>query len=115
MEDYLLQRSRRPVAAQPSKSSSKTSRRRENPATIPSNPATPKTGLNTREQQELDGLAKTIEVLETEMVQVQTQLSDAHLYRGQPDEVVSLKATLLGLESSHQAAMASWEGLLARE
>lgn len=115
VEDYLLQRSRRPVAAQPSKSSSKTSRRRENPATIPSNPATPKTGLNTREQQELDGLAKTIEVLETEMVQVQTQLSDAHLYRGQPDEVVSLKATLLGLESSHQAAMARWEGLLARE
>ena len=51
VEDYLLQRSRRPVAAQPSKSSSKTSRRRENPATIPSNPATPKTGLNTREQQ----------------------------------------------------------------
>ena len=115
VEDYLLQRSRRPVAAQPSKSSSKTSRRRENPATIPSNPATPKTGLNTREQQELDGLAKTIEVLETEMVQVQTQLSDAHLYRGKPDEVVSLKATLLGLESSHQAAMARWEGLLARE
>ncbi|MDA0847334.1 MAG: ATP-binding cassette domain-containing protein [Proteobacteria bacterium] len=115
VEDYLLQRSRRPVAAQPSKSSSKTSRRRENPATVPSNPATPKTGLNTREQQELDGLAKTIEVLETEMVQVQTQLSDAHLYRGKPDEVVSLKATLLGLESSHQAAMARWEGLLARE
>ena len=115
VEDYLLQRSRRPVAAQPSKSSSKTSRRRENPATIPSNPATSKVGLNTREQQELDGLAKTIEVLETEMVQVQTQLSDAHLYRGKPDEVVSLKATLLGLESSHQAAMARWEGLLARE
>jgi ABC transport system ATP-binding/permease protein len=115
VEDYLLQRSRRPVAAQPSKSSSKTSRRRENPETIPSNPATSKVGLNTREQQELDGLAKTIEVLETEMVQVQTQLSDAHLYRGQPDEVVSLKATLLGLESSHQAAMARWEGLLARE
>ncbi len=115
VEDYLLQRSRRPVAAQPSKSSSKTSRRRENPATIPSNPATSKAGLNTREQQELDGLAKTIEVLETEMVQVQTQLSDAHLYRGKPDEVVSLKATLLGLESSHQAAMARWEGLLARE
>lgn len=115
VEDYLLQRSRRPVAAQPSRAPSKTSRRRENPATIPSNPATPKTGLNTREQQELDGLAKTIEVLETEMVQVQTQLSDAHLYRGKPDEVVSLKATLLGLESSHQAAMARWEGLLARE
>ena len=115
VEDYLLQRSRRPVAAQPSKSSSKTSRRRENPETIPSNPATSKVWLNTREQQELDGLAKTIEVLETEMVQVQTQLSDAHLYRGQPDEVVSLKATLLGLESSHQAAMARWEGLLARE
>ena len=115
VEDYLLQRSRRPVAAQPSKSSSKTSRRRENPETIPSNQATSKVGLYTREQQELDGLAKTIEVLETEMVQVQTQLSDAHLYRGQPDEVVSLKATLLGLESSHQAAMARWEGLLARE
>ena len=49
------------------------------------------------------------------MVQVQTQLSDAHLYRGKPDEVVSLKATLFGLESSHQAAMARWEGLLARE
>ncbi len=115
VEDYLLQRSRRPVAAQPSKSSSKTSRRRENTATVPSIPATSKAGLNTREQQELDGLAKTIEVLETEMVQVQTQLSDAHLYRGQPDEVVSLKATLSGLESSHQAAMARWEGLLARE
>lgn len=43
VEDYLLQRSRRPVAAQPPKSSSKTSRRRENPATIPSNPATSKT------------------------------------------------------------------------
>lgn len=42
VEDYLLQRSRRPVAAQPPKSSSKTSRRRENPATIPSNPATSK-------------------------------------------------------------------------
>lgn len=114
VEDYLLQRSRRPLAAQAPKSP-KTAKRRENPMTITTSPATSKAGLNTREQQELDALARTIEVVEAEMAQVQSELSDVHLYRGQPDKVVSLKTTLLGLESSHQAAMARWEGLLARE
>ena len=66
-------------------------------------------------KKELEGLPKQIEILEAEQGGLHASLAAPGFYRGQGDEVVSVKTRLAELERELPAVYAKWEELEARK
>jgi len=67
--------------------------------------------LSFKEAKELEALPEQIEVLEQEQQEITGQLTDATLYREQPEQVKRLQARLAEIEASIETALARWEEL----
>jgi ATP-binding cassette subfamily F protein uup len=67
--------------------------------------------LNTIEKKELENLPQLIEALETEQSTISQQLTDADIYRTQPNLVKTLQARLDEIETDIETKMARWEYL----
>ncbi len=87
------------------------------PAPAPAKAASPKaekTRLSFKETRELEALPERIEQLENEQKEITERLTDAALYREQPQEVKRLQAQLTELEREIEASMQRWEELEGR-
>ena len=69
--------------------------------------------LSYKDQRELDALPLTIETLELRLTQLQQQLGDPELYKGDTDQVGDIKDQLAGTESDLERAYQRWEELEA--
>jgi ATP-binding cassette subfamily F protein uup len=75
----------------------------------------PSTKLSFKEQHELEALPEKIETLETEQHSINERLTDAALYRDQPQEAKRLQVRLTEIESEIERAMVRWEELETRK
>jgi ATP-binding cassette subfamily F protein uup len=82
------------------------------PKTAASEPK--KSRLNFKESRELEALPDIIEGLEKEQNDITGRLTDATLYRDQPQEVKQLQDRLAKIEGDMASALARWEELEAR-
>jgi ATP-binding cassette subfamily F protein uup len=102
---YTENRAAQPVAPKPKAETS------------PAKPAptkAPASKLSYKEQRELESLPDLIDRLEQEQSQINGRLTDASLYRDQPQEVKKLQARLAEIEEETLAAMTRWEELESR-
>jgi ABC transport system ATP-binding/permease protein len=67
--------------------------------------------LNANEKKELENLPQLIETLETELSTISQRLTDADIYRSQPNLVKTLQARLAEIETDIETKMARWEYL----
>lgn len=81
------------------------------PATIASTTAK----LSFKEQKELEALPAEIETLESELSALHLTLSDAEIYRTQPQLVAQLQSKVTVLEQTIDLKMARWETLDSRQ
>ncbi|PCI58577.1 MAG: ABC transporter ATP-binding protein [Methylophilaceae bacterium] len=72
-------------------------------------PATKK--LNSNEKKELETLPLEIETLEAEQSEINKQLTDANIYREQPDLVKTLQARLAEIEAKVETKLERWDDL----
>ena len=77
-------------------------------------PVKPASKLGFKEQKELDGIPEQIEKLEIEQTIINSQLTDAELYKTQPALVKELQARLIEIEQFLEKSLARWEELDAR-
>jgi ATP-binding cassette subfamily F protein uup len=70
--------------------------------------------LSFKEQQLLESLPKLIESLETEQASITEQLTNADLYRDNPELVKTLQARLVTTNTEIEQALANWEALESR-
>ena len=70
--------------------------------------------LSFKEAKELAGLPDKIAALETEAAAINHQLADGSLYRSQPEQVKTLQARLISIDSEMEALMLRWEDLESR-
>jgi ATP-binding cassette subfamily F protein uup len=80
----------------------------------PAAPKAEKTRLSFKETRELEALPERIEQLENEQKEIGERLTDAALYREQPQEVKRLQARLSELEREIETSMQRWEELEGR-
>lgn len=74
-----------------------------------------KSKLSFKEQKELDELPAKIEVLETELTNINVQLADVNIYKNQPILVKKLQQELTQIETNINANMQRWETLEAKK
>lgn len=67
--------------------------------------------LNSNEKKELENLPQEIEVLEAEQTEINTQFTDANIYKDQPDLVKTLQARLAEVETAIEEKLARWDAL----
>jgi len=77
----------------------------------PAPPKAEKTRLSFKETRELEALPERIEQLENEQKEITERLTDATLYREQPQEVKRLQARLAVLEQEIETSLLRWEEL----
>lgn len=70
--------------------------------------------LNNKERQQLETLPQQIEALETEQADINEKLTDADLYRDEPDLVKTLQSRLSEIDTEIEQAMQTWEALESR-
>ena len=70
--------------------------------------------LSFKEAKELADLPDKIAALETEAAAINHQLADGSLYRSQPEQVKTLQARLISIDSEMEALMLRWEDLESR-
>ncbi len=75
---------------------------------------TPASKLSFKEQKELESLPEQIEKLEAEQTEINQTLTDANLYRDNPEKVKQLQARLLEIETQNEKILARWEELESR-
>lgn len=75
---------------------------------------TPASKLSFKEQKELESLPEQIEKLEAEQAEINQTLTDANLYRDNPDKVKQLQARLLEIDAQTEQILARWEALESR-
>jgi ABC transport system ATP-binding/permease protein len=85
----------------------------EKPSAPKSDAKAPKK-LSFKEQQLLESLPQVIESLETEQASITEQLTNADLYRDNPELVKTLQARLVTIETEIEQALADWEALESR-
>ena len=68
--------------------------------------------LSYKEQRELDALPDTIEALESEQTDIETQVSDPNFYRGDQQEIAATLARLETLKRELEQCYARWEALM---
>ncbi|GBG12743.1 ATP-binding cassette, subfamily F, uup [Novimethylophilus kurashikiensis] len=73
-----------------------------------------KTRLSYKETRELEVLPERIEQLENEQKEINERLTDAALYRDQPQEVKRLQTRLAKLDEELEASLLRWEELESR-
>ncbi|HEY3327087.1 MAG TPA: ATP-binding cassette domain-containing protein [Novimethylophilus sp.] len=83
-------------------------------ASKPAAPKPEKSRLGFKEARELEALPELIEKLEAEQKAIGERLTDAALYRDQPQEVKRLQERLARIEAETEAAMLRWEELESR-
>jgi ATP-binding cassette subfamily F protein uup len=71
--------------------------------------------LSYKETRELESLPQTISALEAEQSQITAQLSDAELYRTDPERVKALQARYGAIENELMESLARWEALEAKQ
>jgi len=71
--------------------------------------------LSFKEQKELDALPSEIEALEAELAGLHLTLSNAEIYRTQPQQVKQLQCNVTTLEQAIELKMARWQTLEARQ
>ncbi len=76
--------------------------------------AKPTSKLSFKEQKELEEMPVKIEQLETEQIEINTQLADVMLYQTQPEKVKSLQVRLTEIEGTLETLLARWELLYAK-
>ncbi len=67
--------------------------------------------LSYKDQRELDGLPQRIESLESELDELQTQMSDPELYRTQGERLTTLQQQVARIETELEQAYVRWETL----
>lgn len=67
--------------------------------------------LNSNEKKELETLPLDIEALETEQAEINTQFTDANIYKDQPELVKTLQARLAEVEAAIEEKLARWDEL----
>ncbi len=80
----------------------------------PGGPAPAKAGLSFKEERELTELQEKIDAIEKEQKQITVALTNAALYRDQPEQVKQLNLRFAALEAELAAALARWEQLEAK-
>lgn len=70
--------------------------------------------LGFKEMQELESLPDKIEVLETELANINASLADPDIYQERPQEVQQLQAKLASVETELSQVLARWELLESR-
>jgi ATP-binding cassette subfamily F protein uup len=73
-----------------------------------------KAGLSFKEERELTELQEKIDSFEKEQKQITAALTNAALYRDQPEQVKQLNLRFAALEAELAAALARWEHLEAK-
>jgi len=73
-----------------------------------------KSGLSFKEERELTELQEKIDALEKEQKQITAALTNAALYRDQPEQVKQLNLRFAAVEAELAAALARWEQLEAK-
>ena len=71
--------------------------------------------LSYKETRELEGLPKTIEVLEAEVVLVEAKLADPELYRSDPEKLNQLNEKIEETQKTLEQSYQRWEELEARQ
>lgn len=74
----------------------------------------PTNKLSFKEQKELESLPEAIEKLEAEQTEVNLILTDANLYRDNPEKVKLLQARLVEIDAQTEQILARWETLESR-
>ncbi len=70
--------------------------------------------LNNKERQLLEELPKAIESLETEQAEINEKLTDANLYRDEPELVKTMQSRLDEIDDAIEQSMITWEALESR-
>lgn len=70
--------------------------------------------LSFKEQKELEALPALIEALENEQLSINQTLADPAIYRDKPEQVKTLQARLLAIETEVTAQMQRWDTLESR-
>jgi ATP-binding cassette subfamily F protein uup len=89
--------------------------RNEKPKAVLKEKSAPAKKLSYKDQRELDALPQKIEMLETELQQIQQMLSDPTLYQQQPDKVAELTARMTEVETEQSHCYERWETLEAMQ
>ena len=76
---------------------------------------TEKNRLSFKESHELEALPKRIEALEQEQKEIAERLTDATLYRDQPQEVKRLQLRLTKIEEETESILMRWEELESKQ
>ena len=87
---------------------------RRRPATAPIR-QTRRRGLTYTEQRELEGLPASIETLESEQLDLHTQLEDTRLFQREPETFRAIMERLTALDGERETAYARWEELEQRQ
>lgn len=74
----------------------------------------PASKLSFKEQKELESLPEKIEKLEAEQTEINRTLTDANLYRDNPEKVKLLQARLIEIDAQTEQILARWEELESR-
>jgi ABC transport system ATP-binding/permease protein len=74
----------------------------------------PANKLSFKEQKELESLPGTIEKLEAEQTEINLTLTDANLYRDNPEKVKQLQTRLAEIETQTEQTLVRWEELESR-
>lgn len=70
--------------------------------------------LSFKEQKELESLPEVIEKMEAEQAEINLTLTDANLYRDNPEKVKLLQARLVEIDTQTEQILARWEELESR-